>query len=68
LIDSIKTGQGLAAPVRTPIPLIPAKAGTQIPWLGVGWIGSPLVEPTSELIHLGPGLRRDERDEIEPGR
>src|SRR4051812_1050294 len=28
---------------------------------GADWIGSGLLEPTSELFHLGPGVRRDER-------
>ena len=42
-------------------PLIPAKAGTQTQDSAADWTGGLPIEPTSELLHLDPGLRRDER-------
>ena len=47
------------------IPLIPAKAGTQIRRADADWRGPARLAPASSSFHLGPGLRRDERG-VEP--
>ena len=42
--------------------LIPSNAGSQVQGAGVGWKSAALGEPISRSIHLGPGVRRDERE------